>query len=141
MNAVVRTTTVDLLIEKVRYLLKPGEVKLGNIPPWLVRRLRAYRKTQELDILPVSMLLPQSVHDISSQSTWLDHWGTSTVGPFTCCGKRPVLVSEPYSFGKNDAADLDKFSHVLGGLDWHVSSNAYWYPGRTVRITIHEPNQ
>jgi hypothetical protein len=52
MNAVVRTTTVDLLIKKVRYLLKPGEVKLGNIPPWLVRRLRAYRKAQELGTLP-----------------------------------------------------------------------------------------
>jgi hypothetical protein len=27
----------------------------------------------------------------------------------------------------------------LGGLQWDVSSNSWWYPGRTVRITISEP--
>jgi hypothetical protein len=130
------------LIEDSRLLLKPCEVKLHSTPPWLNKRLRDYRRSRKLDTVPISMLLTWTIQDIGHQERWLDHWGTSVRGPFACCNNTAKLnfVSEPYGFSRNTAKELDLFCDVLGGLDWHVSSNTFWYPGATVRITIHEPN-
>jgi len=122
------------LIDDARRLLKPGEVKLHKLPSWLAKRLRAYRKTHALVSVPSSMLL----ETLSSADRWLDHWGTSNVGPFSCCHKALNFVSEPYDFGAKTAQAIDQFCDALGALEWHVSSNTWWYPGRTVRVTIHE---
>jgi hypothetical protein len=124
--------------EDVRRLLKPGEVKLHKVPPWLTKRLHVYRKAHALSRLPSSLILEETIPIIDS-GRWLDHWGTSNVGPFACCHKSLNFVSEPYEFGAREAKTLDRFCGALGGgLQWHVSSNTWWYPGHTVRITIHE---
>lgn len=128
----------EQFIEGARRLLKPGEVKLHTVPTWLNVRLRAYRKARLLDRLPSSMLLTMTIGSICSDPGWLDHHGASTTGPFKCCHQMVNLVSEPYDFGSETACALDTFCRVLGGLEWHVSSNTWWYPGSTVRITIHE---
>lgn len=111
------------LIAEARQLLRPGEVKLHKTPPWLNKKLRAYHKRTQ-------------VHLLTEPWRWLDHWGTSA-GPYSCC-QGPVFVSEPYAFGFDEAEALMRFCDKLGGLTWHVSSNTWWYPGSTVRITIHE---
>ncbi len=130
----------EQLIADARRLLKPGEVRLHKMPTWLNRRLVAYRKTQGLDRLPLSMLLGHTVPSICGPHSggWVDHWGMSDGGPFACCGEAPNLVSEPYGFGTETAKALDRFCEALGGLKWHVSSNSWWFPGSTVRIIVHE---
>jgi hypothetical protein len=124
-------------IADARRLLKPNEVKLHKTPAWLTKRLRAYRKACSLAPIPSSMLLVDTLNHNGQWNCWLDHWGTGD-GPYVCCHKSPCLISEPYDFGPREARDLNVFCREVGGIIWHVSPNAWWFPGSTVRITIHE---
>jgi len=114
-------------IEDARYLLKPNEVELNKLPTWLTRRLRTYRKEQGLDDLPTSMLLHETVRKLCDPR-WLDHWGLSADDEF---------VSEPYNFNSKTAEALESLCSELG-IEWTVSSNTWWFPGSTVRITLRE---
>ena len=136
-----RVNTQEKFIDDARRLLKPAEVKLHKIPTWLSVRLRAYRRANELSQVPLSMLV-QTI-GLVSDDRWLDHWGACVSGPFVCCHKHKVLnfVSEPYDFGSETARSVDRFCERLGNMEWHVSSNTWWYPGSTVRITIHETSK
>jgi hypothetical protein len=132
-------------IADARLLMKPGEIKLYKTPTWLSKRLRDWRRSKHMTTMPASMLLTQTAESlITPGQTWLDHWGTSDVGPYSCCfsklrsDKALNLISEPYTFGSDQSKMLDHFCRELGGLVWHVSSNAWWYPGHTIRVIIHE---
>ena len=129
-------------IDDVRRFIRPAcKVEPDKLPPWLVTRLRAWRKRNRLDPVPTALLLYDMQPDwtFGGGSSWLDHWGTSKAGPFKCCHRGVNFVSEPYEFGPEKAALLNRFCEALGGgLVWHVSSDSWWYPMHTVRITIHE---
>ena len=134
-----RAREQERFIDDARRLLRPGEVKLHKRAAWLTERLIVYRRTHGLRVLPASMVLGDTASTIcGDRGEWLDHWGTCDIGPFACCHKGLNFVSEPYGFGTEQAQALDRFCKALGGLDWHVSANTWWFPGNTVRITIHE---
>jgi len=129
-----------------RRVLEPQEVKQGVIPGWLSKRLRAYWKRRGLDSPGCCQAsLHNAVYDIARQAgiddnleALLDHWGTSKGGPYVCCNKAGrCFVSEPYGFGWTKARMLEAFCQALD-LEWHASSNTWWNPGATIRITIHE---
>lgn len=129
-------------IEEARILLDPGEVKPNEVPPWLSKRLTTYRQQhgKVIDYSPDRASTHMLQEDTLRQlfSTGLDHYGTSDRGPFKCCHQGLNFVSEPYEFTTKTAQCLDAFCAALGGLKWHVSSDTWWNPGHTLRITIHE---
>ena len=114
-------------IEAARKLLRPRPVKLNKYPRWLLRRVRALGECHRP--LPIEFI---ARGQIQTMAVWLDHCGTSDDD------SRESFVSEPYRFASLDARELDSFCEALG-LTWYLSSNSWWYPGRTVRIVIHEP--
>jgi len=131
-------TTQEPTKSEMRQLLRAGAVDLHEVPSWLTQRIRAYRKAKGLEPVPSGLFQHSLLGIADGDFTWLDHWGESKKGPYTCCQTAPNFVSEPYSFSSKDARSLDAFCNALGGLEWHVSSDTWWNPGRTVRITIHE---
>lgn len=131
-------------IRDARRLLKPPEVILHIIPRWLSKRITAYRKKHNIysasgckqtDFQNVCCHILHQIGIDPYACTWLDHWGTSKGGPYGCC--KDCFVSEPYGFDFTKAKIIEALCQALD-LTWHVSSDTYWYPGRTVRITIHE---
>ncbi len=134
-------------ITRARKILKPNEVKLGEIPGWLSKRVRAYLKRRDIPVSPCKLYaLHEAFHDIVCEAgiddrfeQLFDHWGTSKGGPYVCCNEAGrCFVTEPYGFGWTKARMAEAFCSTLG-LTWHVSSNTWWNPGATVCISIHEP--
>lgn len=117
-------------IDDARKLLGARKVKLHDVPTWLKKRLRAYRKRKHLLPLPASLLLENT--DTGGVHGWLDHFGTVD---HPRLGK--VFVSEPYGLTDDGALSLAAYCKVLG-LEWYVDANSWWYPGHTVRIVIYE---
>ncbi len=135
------------MILDARKVLQPGEVRLHLIPMWLSKRITAYRRKNHLQparckqwALQDTILEIARAASVSTYLTprWLDHWGVSDSGPYGCChGRGRCFVAEPYSFCTGTALWLDAIAEALD-LTWHVSSNTYWFPGSTIRITLHE---
>lgn len=133
------------MILDARKVLEPGEVKLHVIPIWLSKRITAYRRLNCL--APTSSrvwALQDAILEIARAAglepdfRWLDHWGVSDSGPYSCChGKNKCFVAEPYGFSTRTALWLDAIADALD-LTWHISSNTYWFPGSTIRIILHE---
>jgi hypothetical protein len=130
-----------------RKVLEPQEVKQGKVPGWLSKKVRAYCKRHELCTRgSAGELVREVLYDVQKSLgvepyTILDHWGTSVGGPYVCCNEASkCFVTEPYGFDFGKAQVLEAFCAILG-LEWHVSSNTWWNPGATVRITIHEDNR
>jgi hypothetical protein len=133
-------------ITEARKILKPCEVKQGEIPGWLSKRIRAYLKRRDIPVSPCKQFaLHEAFHDIVHEAgiddtfeRLFDHWGTSKGGPYVCCNEAGrCFVTEPYGFGPTKALMTDAFCKALG-LTWHVSSNSWWNPGATVCVSIHE---
>jgi len=124
-------------IDRARVLLNPPKVKLHKMPDWFTKRLRSFAKANGLKqpydyVQTQDLLIP-----ICGSTSWLDHWGTTELGPFVCCRHEPNFVAEPYSFSEREAKSLMRLSESLN-VEWHVTSDTWWNPGNTVRITIHE---
>jgi hypothetical protein len=124
-------------IEQARKLLQPSEVTLHKFPIWLKKRIAAYRKEHGIPAISKEMDFQNVICDIAD-CHWLDHWGTSQTGHFVCC--RDCFVSEPYDFTLKTAQALEAICQALG-LVWHVTSDSWWNPGNTLRITIHEKHK
>ncbi len=120
--------SVNARIAAARKLLKSSPVTLWACPRWLRWRIESVEKGTWL---PMEYLFGEQLH---TTARWLDHWGTSRIG------SRSVFVSEPYDFDLDDAKEVDVFCKTLG-LGWYLSSNSWWYPGRTIRIVFYEESQ
>lgn len=134
-------------IEDARKLIGGVEVELHKLPVFLSKRINAYRRKEELPpargcawiILDETFVYIGKKADIDvSTCTLLDHWGQSKGGPYVCCRKAgKCFVTEPYGVDSDKAHWLDVICDTLG-LKWHVSSDTWWNPGGTLRVTIHE---
>jgi hypothetical protein len=130
-------TAQERSIDEARRVLRPIEVALGDRPKWLGPRIAAFRRKHDLGAMSVSMAFENTVGLICPEPYWLDHWGRCRKGSAACCyAIGDILVAEPYNFYSATAKSLDIFCKKLD-LEWHVSSNSWWYPGSTVRIEIH----
>jgi hypothetical protein len=133
-------------IEAARKLLKPEEVRDGHIPGWLSKRLTRYCKRHGIETYRckqtalhyASYAIANAVGiDIGTTTIW-DHWGSVRGEHYKCCNEAGVsFVSEPYNFTARTAHFLDAFCKALD-LEWHLTPNAWHYPGYTIRIIIHE---
>lgn len=123
----------ETLIATARWLLRPAPVRLHHVPNWLRRRiLRTLGCRDGLTKGPNVLMHAVSRTTKPSASSWLDHWGSSRQNDVT------VFVTEPYSVTEGCLQAVGAFCRVLH-LEWYVSSNTWWFPGRTVRIVIYEP--
>jgi hypothetical protein len=133
-------------INAARKLLEPQPVDTGAFPSWLSERCRDYLKRHDLHyrgltgISAFDAVVRAVAEDdqINGHGCWLDHYGVSLGGPWACCHKAgECFVSEPYGFSFRAAQICEAVANALD-LQWHVSSNTWHFPGRTVRITFHE---
>lgn len=135
-------------IEVARRTLKPEKVRDGHVPGWFSKRLTRYCKQHGIEtyrckssaLNRASYSIANAANiDICTTTIW-DHWGTIKAQRFKCCHEaKSVFVSEPYNFGSKTALFLDAFCQALA-LEWHLTPNAWHYPGYTIRILIHEPS-
>ena len=146
------TTTEETTAEKqtrviaqARVLHEPEKVTQGKIPRWLSKRITAYWKKKGQK-RPSTFSLRETVIDIARNIGIemqglgiLDHWGSTIGGRYQCCDDaNECFVSEPYGFCMDYAKILDAIGSTLDVV-WHISSNSWHFPGKTIRIIIHEP--
>ena len=135
-------------IEDARKLIGGVEVELHKLPVFLSKRVNAYRRREGLS--PARgcawIILDETFAHIAEKAgidvsacTLVDHWGQSKGGPYVCCQKAgKCFVTEPYGGMDSRRANwLDVICDTLG-LIWHATSDTWWNPGGTIRITIHE---
>ena len=136
-------------IEAVRKLLQPEKVRDGHIPGWLSKRVTRYCRQHDIETygckqMALRYALNHAAHVAGvadASSTVLDHWGTIKARHYRCCcAAESVFVSEPYGFGMASALTLEAFCKALD-LDWHLTPNAWHYPGSTIRVLIHEKQE
>ena len=134
-------------MQNVRKMTNAQEVILHAIPRWFSERIAEYRKAHGMDVYAgceygemkdaICTIVTLAGLDYHCCGL-LDHWGTSIGGPYKCCyDAGECFVIEPYGFGSEYAKMMDAIAGALN-LEWHVSSNTWWCPGRTVRITLHK---
>ena len=120
-------------IHRAREVLKPEPVRLHHVPNWLRLRMK------ETFGAPYQVTSGDGVLFHASSKTgkgrWLDHWGSS----HDRGGERRTFVSEPYDITPETVRDIISFTEPMG-LDFYISSNSYWFPGRTVRVVIPCPD-
>jgi len=133
-------------IDAARKALKPEKVRDAYIPGWLSKRLTRYCKRHDIEtyrckqtaLFYASNAIANAADIDTSTTTIWDHWGTIKAERYKCCHEaKSVFVSEPYNFNTTTARFLDAFCEALG-LEWHLTPNAWHYPGYTIRILIHE---
>jgi hypothetical protein len=138
------------LITKARELLKPSPVRIHHVPKWLWRRLNrqfadsyrvAYGPTSgQIDGMSI-LLYAASMVSKPNLPIWLDHWGSTVPqGEYGSTINKLCFVSEPYDFSSSCATEVDQFCQRLG-IEWYLFANSWHYPGRTLRITMYEPQQ
>lgn len=133
-------------IKAARRLLKPTRVRLHDFPGWLSKRSRAYLRREgvptrftgyhafEEVLLHIGKKL-----NITGPRSLLDHDGTSKGGRYVCCQEAAgkCYVTEPYGFSFDYHRLCEAVSEALD-IKYHVSSDTYWNPGATIRITFHQ---
>ncbi len=132
-------------ISQARLLLRPEMVKTGKIPRWLSKRITAYWKARKAK-RPSTFSLRDTICDVARRAglepraDFLDHYGTTEGGLYGCCDEAgECFVAEPYDICGLCVQLLDALEVALD-VEWHITANSWHFPGRTIRITIHEPS-
>ena len=113
----------------VRKLLGPSEVRLGDVPAWLQRRLvKAFGNPLKLRGGLAILNHAVEVH-FGGGNFWLDHFVTVDDGQ--------VFVAEPFEVEPSTIALLDTFAERLG-VGFRISANSWWQPGKTIRLEFFE---
>ncbi len=116
------------LIADARRLLRPSPVRIHHIPNWFrLALLKAYGCDR--GDTSAHSVLRHAEHASGQWWHWLDHWGSTTYHG------RPCFVSEPYHLSEADVAAIAELCRRCN-LDFHLSSNSWWFPGSTVRAVI-----
>lgn len=110
---------VELEIARLREINKPEPVKLHHIPKWFKQKLILWLKLHDRYDQWASV---NPLNAFAKAINWhVDHSGSSDNGW--------KFVNEPYGERDDKNAEVAKAL----GCDFCMSSNSYWYPGRTTR--------
>lgn len=124
-------------IESARAVLNPSPVDAHHVPDWLRRRAMKRFGCNRGDTTGWGVLF-HAVRQVDptgkATCAWLDHWGV------TPWHGKTALAAEPYSLSADDVASIDRFARELG-IEWRLSSNSWWFPGRTIRVLFFEAEQ
>lgn len=134
--------STEALIQEARKLLRPSPVKLGRVPLWLTRALRAAHRAEKFESVPNlggGWMLQDAVGACGSKGTvnrWLDHWGSSTPSGWNGL---ECFVAEPYGLCDTDFVSIGRFAELVGAA-YCVDPNSWHYPGKTIRVLFYQPS-
>src|SRR5262245_34339497 len=117
-------------IAERRRLLQPSPVQRGHVPQWLAvacRRGLGIKSPRNYDAFMAAVCR-------TGGGTWLDHYGSTTHSDGTT-----AFVSEPYDLTASDFKAINRLCGTIGAR-WGLSANSWHFPGKTLRITIRQPD-